>query len=81
MTSKRTGDRYRGVRPRHELRDLDSYPERTPLAEADLFRGYPVRIAQEPEKRPLTPVYDESGLAYGEPISKGRTDLQEGKET
>jgi hypothetical protein len=52
---------------------LDSYPEPQGLPEADLFRGYPVRIAPEPEKRPLTVYYDEDGLAVGEPITKGRT--------
>lgn len=41
------------------------------ITEADLFVGY--RHAHEPLERPVSPLIDESGLVYGEPISKGRT--------
>ena len=68
---------------------IDDYPPIKAAPESALFTGYSglkrrrvsVRIAQEPEKRPLGPVYDESGFVYGEPLSKGRTGLREGKET
>jgi hypothetical protein len=78
MTSKPTGDE----RPEPVYPKLRAHPEET------LLQGYSglahrrgrSGMAPRPEKRPLGPVYDESGLAYGEPISKGRTDLQEGKE-
>ena len=55
--------------------DFDGYPDWSPgrLTEAELLTGYRHSIAQEPLERPLTPVIDESGLAYGEPISRGRS--------
>jgi hypothetical protein len=61
---------------------LDSYPEPVSIPEVDLLVGYSglARMPHKPEKRPETVYYDESGLAYGEPISKGRTDRQRGKE-
>lgn len=62
---------------------LDLYPPIKSIPEETLIHGYRRarrRIAPEPERRPLGPLYDESGLVYGEPISKGRTDLQRGQE-
>lgn len=43
------------------------------LDEGDLLFAYRHSTASEPLERPVTPVHDESGLLYGEPISEGRT--------
>jgi hypothetical protein len=69
--SKRiAGKRWPPVPPPREMDELAGRQTST-LSEADLMRGY--SMAHEPAERPVTPVYDESGLLYGEPVSDGRT--------
>lgn len=54
-------------------KSLDSYRHReSAISEAELFRAH-ARTAQDTLERPVTAVYDESGLVYGEPLSEGRT--------
>lgn len=67
-----------------EGRRFDEYPKVSAHAEKMLIIGYSGlrrirRAAPEPERRPLTVYYDESGLVCGEPLSKGRTGLQDGE--
>ena len=60
---------------------IDDYPKLHGLKESTLLRGYRSKIAPEALERPVTPVFDESGLMYGEPLSKGRAGLPEGDRT
>jgi len=79
MTSKRrAANEFAGFRLTD--RALDEYADRRALTEDDLFRGLGRSRRAAPDAlRPLrTAVVDESGLAYGEPISEGRTGLSGG---
>jgi hypothetical protein len=62
-------------------RSLDEYEaQKEKLTEEELIRGYGASLRMPPRRleRPETPVYDESGLVHGEPVSEGRTVRQEG---
>lgn len=43
------------------------------LDEGELLFAYRHSTAPQPLERPVAPVIDESGLVYGEPVSRGRT--------
>jgi hypothetical protein len=54
------------------------------LSEAELMKGYRGSerrrsIPHGSRERPVRAIHDESGLLYGEPVSRGRTDRPEGE--
>ena len=63
-----------------EDRSLDHYPPLKQASEEALFSGYRnmprhrIRIVPDALWGTVEPIYDESGLLYGEPLSKGRAD-------
>jgi hypothetical protein len=73
-------ERLREQLPRGRPDVDEGYPPLRAISEASLMRGYS-RIARERLQGTVEPIYDESGLLYGEPLSKGRTGLPEGDRT